>query len=60
MAVKRKTTKKKINKNNYRDDTSYTTINKQSKRIYRLKKTTENNKFLDAVMKGAKKIFSPK
>ena len=51
--------RKKINKSNYRDDTSYTTSSKRTKRKYRRKKTTENNKFLDAVMKGAKKIFSP-
>ncbi len=51
--------RKKINKSNYRDDTSYTTINKRTKRKYRRKKTTENNKFLEAVMEGAKKIFSP-
>ncbi len=51
--------RKKIKKSNYRDDTSYTTINKQTTRRHRRKKTTESNKFLDAVMKGAKKIFSP-
>ena len=51
--------RRKIKKSNYKDDTSYTTINKQTKRKYRRKQRTENNKFLDAVMRGAKKIFSP-